>query len=128
MTAFNPINLTTNTHFPGYFSADALLETVNKFLRTEKSPANQKLIVKDMSRLPVPVECEPNASKIFGFPVQISKSLPETVKDADGNEVELIGLLCSEMTSEDFQRIMETGKILENRIVMITGKIVKPKP
>lgn len=53
--------------------------------------------------------------RLFGVPV-VMAALPKTVKDKDGNEVELLGILMSEGDSP-----------VEKRMAMLTGEIVKKK-
>jgi hypothetical protein len=71
----------------------------------------------------LPEASEP-ISRLHGFPVRVSKLLPNTVKDKDGNEVELIGILMSDnLGSLIDMSVDEAAK----RMVFLTGNIVKKK-
>ena len=59
---------------------------------------------------------------LFGIEVRVAKSLPETVKDKDGNDVELIGVLC---IGDFFPDMLSDSPSSVQQIVMLTGDIVK---
>ena len=59
-----------------------------------------------------------------GLKIEISKYLPKTVHDKDGNEVELLGV----MMPDDFGILMDMEpEQAARRMVLITGEVVEKK-
>ena len=58
--------------------------------------------------------------------VKASKYLPRTVKDKDGNEVELIGIVTPDQWAYDRWMMDLSDEVPPPQIVMLTGKVVKP--
>jgi hypothetical protein len=61
---------------------------------------------------------QPGESDLFSIPARVSSILPETVRDRDGNDVELLGVLTGPLGL--------TGPMPS--IVLLTGRIVREAP
>jgi len=117
-----PFDGDRNTYITGTvpvpFTAQMLLET----LRSAPPPLApvQMLYLRELPDVPVADPSSAGALFGAGMKCQICPFLPETVKDSDGNEVELLGIMVSGQI--DVMAIEDAAA----RMVYLTGKVVKP--
>ena len=66
--------------------------------------------------------------ELLGIPIHVSNALPATVRDAQGREVELVGVLYDPRALEDWLRGWPGEPTAAPRIVLLTGRLVGGNP
>jgi hypothetical protein len=103
------------------FDYASIKEAMEKMANIEPMPPKQTLHVRNVDGLPERMVEGGLADRLYSIEVRVCRFLPETVKDKDGNDVELLGVLAGPV------RMDLDPEDRANRMVLLTGKIVKKK-